>query len=195
MNLALFDFDGTITRHDTFIDFLIVTSGRFRVGWMFLWLSPWVLLYVLKLIRNDDLKQRVLTAFFRGSPIDRVRKAGEKYAKDFIPLRVKQSAMDRLQWHRLEGHRVILVSASLDVWLEPWCRSQSIELISSRLEILDGCITGRLDGANCYGPEKVLRLRQHLNLADYDQIYAYGDSRGDREMLAIANHPHYRVFD
>ncbi len=194
MTLALFDFDGTITRRDTFLDFLVFCFGYLRVAAVLIRLSPWIFLYAVGRIRNDDLKQRVLKAFFCGMPIADVRRMGEAFARDVLPERTKPSAMERLAWHREQAHRVVLVSASLDVWLEPWCKTHSIELVSSRLEVLDDRTTGRLEGLNCYGAEKVRRIRERIDLSTCEMIYAYGDSRGDREMLAISGRPHYRFF-
>ncbi len=194
MTLALFDFDGTITRRDTFLDFLLYCFGYIKVATVLTRLSPWIAQYAVGRIRNDQLKQRFLKAFFHRMPIADVRRMGEAFARDILPERTKPSAMERLLWHQEQAHRVVLVSASLDVWLEPWCSTHSIELISSRLEIEDGLITGRLDGLNCYGAEKVRRIRERIDLSAYKTIYAYGDSRGDSEMLAISGRPHYRFF-
>jgi phosphoserine phosphatase len=70
-----------------------------------------------------------------------------------------------------------------------------IEIISTEIEISNNKITGKLSTANCYGPEKVNRLKKLLSMDDYSTIYAYGDSKGDREMLALAQHPHFKPFN
>jgi len=103
--------------------------------------------------------------------------------------------MDRLQWHLEQGHRCIIVSASIDIYLEPWAESFGVhDVICSRLASPNGFVTGKLMGANCWGPEKVRRLEEEFgNLEDYN-LFAYGDSRGDRELLAAADHPFYRTY-
>jgi phosphatidylglycerophosphatase C len=85
------------------------------------------------------------------------------------------------------------VSASLDVYVEPWAQAQGFDaILSSVLAVEDGVVTGRLFEGNCYGVEKVRRIRSWLNDRRPEQIWAYGDSRGDREMLALADVAHYR---
>ena len=62
------------------------------------------------------------------------------------------------------------------------------------LEIKDKTITGKTFKKNCHDPEKVKRIRELYNLSDYKYIYAYGNSRGDHEMLDIADERHYKPF-
>jgi phosphatidylglycerophosphatase C len=90
---------------------------------------------------------------------------------------------------------VVLASASLDLLVEPWARTAGVDdVLATRLQVRDGRLTGLIAGRNCYGREKVARLRALLgDLAGVD-LYAYGDSRGDRELLAAAQHPAYRPF-
>jgi HAD superfamily phosphoserine phosphatase-like hydrolase len=90
---------------------------------------------------------------------------------------------------------VVPASAALELLLEPWARAVAIDdVLATRLEVRSGRVTGRLDGPNCYGPEKVARLRALIGGLDAFDVYAYGDSRGDRELLAAATHPAYRPF-
>ncbi len=192
--LALFDFDGTITRRDTFVDFIIFAIGP----WLFLKgifkLAPWILLYGLKLYRNDQLKPKFLTYFFSGMELSEFQNRARDYSIKRLPKIIKQSALDRLGWHKKENHRVCVVSASIDLWLSDWCSRYDVELISTQLEVRDGKITGRLASKNCYGMEKVNRIKEVIDLSAYSKIYAYGDSRGDREMLKLAHEPFYRTF-
>ncbi len=108
---------------------------------------------------------------------------------------VRPAALSRVRWHQSQGHRIVLVSASLELLVEPWARTVGIhDVLATRLEVRDGRLTGRLHGRNCFGEEKVERLRALLgDLAGVD-LYAYGDGRGDRELLAAAQHPAYRMF-
>jgi phosphatidylglycerophosphatase C len=97
--------------------------------------------------------------------------------------------MERINWHKTQGHKVAVVSASIDYWLNDWCKLNGLDLISTTLELKNGKLTGRLSGKNCYGIEKVNRIKNRYNLAEFDQIYAYGNSAGDREMLLLASAP------
>lgn len=194
MKLALFDFDGTITTHDSFREFLLFIFGtkRFLLG--LIALSPWLLGYVLKIIANDKAKKRVVDWFLR----DMGRDEFDKLVKDFVQKKlnrmVRQSAMKKILWHLQQDHKIIVVSASFEDYLKVWCDQHQLEIIGTKLEWEDGKLTGKFATNNCYGPEKVKRIKTYLNLEEFEEIYAYGDSRGDREMLEIAQHKGYRVF-
>ena len=158
------------------------------------WLSPWLLAFVLRLASNQTVKQKVVHAFFAGMS----RSEFERYAQDFVQKKLNQivrpTALAKIQWHLQQQHRVILVSASFADYLKFWCEQYQIEVIATRLGDDDGVLTGRFATAKCWGPEKVRRIREVIDLTKYDRIYAYGDSRGDREMLEIATEKGYRVF-
>jgi phosphatidylglycerophosphatase C len=89
----------------------------------------------------------------------------------------------------------ILVSASLEIYLLPWAKTIGLDqVIGTRLAVQNGLLTGRIIGQNCYGAEKVKRLQAVLGDLSQYCIYAYGDSRGDRELLEIATCPYYRPW-
>jgi phosphatidylglycerophosphatase C len=99
-----------------------------------------------------------------------------------------------LQWHRSQGHRILIVTASLEVWLKPWCTEINVELIATKMECENGLVTGEFGSKNCHGQEKVNRIKAVLEIAQYTSIYAYGDSTGDTEMLALADIAEYKPF-
>jgi HAD superfamily phosphoserine phosphatase-like hydrolase len=88
----------------------------------------------------------------------------------------------------------VVVSASVECWLGPWCDKNGLDLIGTQLEIKDNRVTGKLLSKNCYGKEKVNRIRERYDLNSFDFIYAYGDSRGDDEMLELAQEKYYKPF-
>lgn len=192
--LALFDFDGTLTSNDTLIEFLKFYVGDSRFYFGMTLLSPFLMAYKLKVMKNWVAKEKVLTYFLKGEPIGTFLSRGKEFALTKVPDMIKQEAQERLDWHKAQDHRVIVVSASAAGWIEAWTEKEGIELISTILELKEGNLTGKIKGKNCYGPEKEKRIREILNPSDYSQIYAYGDSRGDREMLALASDPFFRKY-
>lgn len=192
--VALFDFDGTITRNDSLIEFILYAKGLRRFVMGFFLMSPVILSYKIGLIPNHRAKQIVISHFFKGMPEDRFKEKAGEYALLRIAGNVRKPAMERLRWHRKEGHRVIVVSASMECWLEKWCDKNGFELIGTRLEYSNGVVTGNFATKNCYGPEKVARVKELLDLSSCDTIYAYGDSRGDRELLEIADRKFFKPF-
>ena len=80
--------------------------------------------------------------------------------------------MKKIIWHQEQGHKVVVVSASMECWLKKWCEKYSIDLIATRLEIQDGKLTGKFATKNCYGPEKANRIKEVYDLSQFDYIYA-----------------------
>lgn len=191
MNLALFDFDGTITHGDTFRPFIDFAVGRPRRVLGGLLLGPVVAAYGLGYV--PATRMRALAAFcgFRGRPEDELNALGARYASTFEGL-VRAEALERIHWHRAAGDRVVVVSASLRPYLRAWCDSVGLELICTELESRRGVLTGRYLGGDCTGPEKARRVRARYELASYPVIYAYGDTHEDRELLRLASKRYFR---
>ncbi|RUM62754.1 MAG: HAD-IB family hydrolase [Sulfurimonas sp.] len=194
MTLALFDFDGTITAKDSLEAFTIFARGAQRYYLGLLYLSPVLLLYKLKIIPNYRAKEIFLAHFFKGMSHREFSRLGREYALCGIDKIVRKKALQTLKKHQQHGDTVVIVSASAQCWLEAWCRRNGIALIATTLAFPDGIFNGRLQSKNCYGIEKVNRLKARYDLKAFDTIYAYGDSEGDRELLALATHAFYKPF-
>jgi len=192
--IAAFDFDGTITYRDTFISFLWHTTPAVRFFWNCFTLIPALLLFCLRIYGRQKLKERFIARFFKALPIETLHRWGRDFAGEPLEALIKPEALKRIRWHQKLGHTCILVSASLDVYLQPWSQIHSFhEPVCSRLQIdPNQCVTGKLMGANCRGAEKVSRLEEVLGPLHQYQIYAYGDSAGDRELLERADWAFYR---
>ena len=192
--VAAFDFDETLTDRDTFLPFLHSVVGTRQDSMKMLRLSPILAAYSLRLIPNWRAKQIVLTHFLAGISQEQLNKAAEHFAKYEIPKWLRYEAVERLRWHQSKGHRTILVSASLAIYLQPWAQSMGIQdVLGTELEVQQGRFTGRIQGKNCYGPEKLARLQNLINI-DHCCLHAYGDSRGDLPLKHIANEFHYKPF-
>lgn len=194
--VAAFDFDGTITRRDTLFPFLVQLCGWPRLLFGAVVLLPTLLGYALRVIPNGVAKERVLRRFMAGMSEAELRQRGEDFAVRQLPALVRPQALARLAWHRRQGHFCVVISASIEHYVAPWARAAGFDaVIATRLELdADQQLSGRYAGENCYGPEKVRRLQQLLGEGGECVLYAYGDSRGDRELLAMADHPYYRIM-
>lgn len=190
--LILFDFDGTITNKDSFFLFI-----KYYVGWSklivgFVFLAPVLFFYKTGLIPNWRAKEIVLTYFFKGQLVDIFSRKAEIFSLEIIPSIIKPKATEIIREYLNKGDAVVIVSASIDFWLKPWCDLNGLQLISSSLIVEDGKITGKLNGPNCYGLEKVKRIKERFDLTRHIEICAYGDSKGDKEMLDLAHKKYYR---
>mgnify|MGYP003982727591 FL=1 len=192
--IALFDFDGTITTDDSLIRFIRFVVGDLKTLWGMVFLSPMLVVYKLKLIPNYKAKQMMLSYFFKGMDKQQFQKIAEEYSLKHIDTILRPKAMEKITWHKELGHKVIVVSASIECWIRPWCDQNGLDLIATKIEVKDGLITGKFLTKNCYGIEKASRVKEAYNLDDYDYIYAYGDSRGDKELLGLADKSFYKLF-
>ncbi|MGC2456602.1 MAG: HAD-IB family hydrolase [Gallionellaceae bacterium] len=192
--VAAFDFDGTLTRRDTLLPFLLYLLGVAEVARHALVLSPTLVGYGLNLIPNDVAKERVLSQCLTGMEMDALRQEGERFAALALPHLLRHEALQRLAWHQQQGHRCVVISASLDLYVRPWAQQAGFnDIIATHLEVRqDGRITGKLAGKNCFGAEKARRLQALLGARDGYVLYAYGDSRGDKELLSLADHAYFR---
>jgi len=194
MILSLFDFDGTITTDDSLIKFIRFVVGDAKFIWGMTLLSPMLTVYKLKLIPNYKAKQYMLSYFFKGMSEEKFMQVANEYSLNHIDTILRPKAMEKIAWHKEQGHKIVIVSASIECWLKPWCDKNNLDLIATKLEIKDGIVTGKFLTKNCYGIEKAHRVQEQYNLSDYDHIYAYGDSHGDRELLELADESFYKPF-
>lgn len=186
--VAAFDFDGTITRKDTLIEFLRFTSTKPTFFFNFILLFPVLIFYRIGILPNHRAKQIVFSRFFKGLPIEDFNVHCDDFA-EVVDTFVKQESGQALNGHIIRGDRVVIVSASIENWVIPWARSRGVEFISgTKIETdAQGVITGRFASKNCYGAEKVNRLLELFpDRKDYFLV-AYGDSAGDRELLEFAD--------
>ena len=191
---AFFDFDGTLIKGDSIISFCfyaykhkLCTFGHLiRSGVM-------AALYHCGITNAEKSKQAALS-FLAGMP----RKEVEKIARDFcthvlIP-NLYPEGVEAIRRHRLEGAEVWLVSASTAFYLEPLKRHLHLTgLIGTRMHVDEqGKYSGLIDGHNCRGVEKTLRIAEVLaakgDMVDYSVSYAYGDTAGDIPMLMLCEH-------
>jgi HAD superfamily hydrolase (TIGR01490 family) len=191
-NLALFDFDGTITTRETMSDFMHLAVPPQRRAWGKLLLAPWVAAYKLGAISGVAVRSVVVRVGFAGVPLQRVQARGEAFAAEVLPTLLRPEVMARIRWHQLQGDTVAVVSGGLDEYLAPWCRTHGLALVCSALEQREGRLTGRYLGAQCVGEEKARQVRARYDLAAYSHIYAYGDTHEDLPLLDLAHHRVYR---
>lgn len=194
MKLSLFDFDGTITTKDTFVEFIKFYKGPIKFWFGFILLSPLIIAFKIKLIPNWKAKELVLIYFFKNTPFKEFEETCSKFNELIIPQLIRPKALEEIKLHQKENRTIWIVSASPELWIKDWATKYNIQLIGTKLETINGLITGKLKGNNCYGPEKAVRIKKVIQLDDFNFIEAYGDSSGDKEMLALAHASHYKPF-
>ncbi|MFC0682927.1 HAD family hydrolase [Lysobacter korlensis] len=192
MDLALFDFDGTITERDTMPDFMLaaVRPGRVAVGKLVL--LPLVLGYKLGIVSGSVVRAAICRFGFWGIPATELEQHGSVFAESFLPSVLRPQAMERTAWHKARGDRVVVVSGGLDLYLKHWAKAHGLELLCSSLELRGGRYTGRYQGAQCVRAEKVRRVQVAFPTDTYRRVFAYGDTPEDHDLLAMAHEAYYR---
>jgi phosphatidylglycerophosphatase C len=192
--VAAFDFDGTLTARDTIWPFLRAVAGRGALARGLPRTLPVLAGRGLGLVGPTPTKARLFQVYLRGRRLQDVADAATRFARDELPALVRPDAIARVRWHQARGDRCVVVSASPELYIRRWAAAEGLEAIGTRLEV-DAAdrLTGRYDGRCCDGAEKVRRLRDLIGPGDRE-LFAYGDSRGDREILAMARHAYWRVI-
>ncbi len=192
MNLALFDFDGTITTREMFPDFMrfAVTPARLAVGKVLL--APLIAGYRLGALPGNAVRASIVNFGFRGVAEAKIRQAGADFSREILPGALRPQALERIRWHQAQGDTVAVVSGGLDFYLADWCKQNELEFFCSELEVEQGALTGRYRGEQCVGKEKSRRVRERYDLPDYSTVYAYGDTEEDRDLLSLADKRFFR---
>lgn len=185
------DFDGTITTKDTLLEFIRYAKGNTRFVTGFLLHAPLLVAMKLHLYPNWKAKQRVFSYFFGGMDITCFDALCRSFAESFRHL-IRPGALEMLRKAEIEGTEVVIVSASIDNWVQPFF--PNLRVAGTKIEVVDGIVTGRFTTPNCYGEEKVVRLKALFPQRESYHLTAYGDSRGDKELLEYADERHYKPF-
>ena len=202
--LYLFDFDGTLTSADTLLCFIRYACGKWRFVLGFALFSPILVLMKLHLYANWRAKQHLFSWYFRGFKLSEFDYLCRRFAADNKHL-MRPLALEKLHELFTRNCIVAIVSASIDNWVRPFFYQlivgscSDFRVIGTKVEVDDdGLLPGRFLTNYCYGAEKVRRvLAEYPDLAGNRSSYiveAYGDSRGDRELLAFADNAFYRPF-
>jgi phosphatidylglycerophosphatase C len=193
--VAAFDVDGTLTVRDCVRPFLQRIGGRRGLVTAVARRPAETMRGALRRDR-DVLKAVVVGGVYRGRSVATVAAAGREFAHAVAERMLRDDTLGRLRWHQLMGHRTVFVSASLASYLVPLAERLGVERALCTDVLTDDehdhtVYAGQLAGPNCRAHEKLVRLRRWMDDEGIGgaEVWAYGDSRGDRELLAGADHP------
>ena len=186
-----FDFDGTLTTRDTLLVFIRYAKGTRVFLWGFLRHAHLLVLMKLRLYPNWKAKQRVFSYFFKGMTLEEFDALCRQFAADHREL-LRPEGVKVLQQAQADGAEVLIVSASIDNWVQPFF--PDVKVVGTQVEVKNGCLSGRFLTQNCYGEEKVRRILALYPDRSAYHLTAFGDSRGDKQLLAFADEAHYKPF-
>jgi len=189
--VAAFDFDGTVTRYDSLLLFLRLVLNRYPSRIKSCWSLPFEMAQYIAGVRDNTwMKHRYMGPIMRGLSVADLSPVVDQVCDRLMADGVRPAALEEIERRKDAGHRTVLVSGSLDVYLEP---------ITARLGLSDclctvaerdaqGRFTGLLSGANCISAEKVRRLNVLLGEDRGSwRVDAYGDSAADLPLLQAAD--------
>ena len=189
-----FDFDGTLTRRDTLLEFIRFAKGNKAFLLCFLRFSPLLVLMKMGLYPNWKAKQRVFSYCFKGMPVAGFNALCRRFAKEKAGL-MRPKGVNKIREVLAGGGKVVIISASIDNWVEPFFDGMGdVYVLGTMVDEREGVLTGRFLTKNCYGEEKVNRLLQLFPERTQYHLTAYGDSRGDLQLLDFADEGHYKPF-
>ncbi|MFO0810228.1 MAG: HAD-IB family hydrolase [Gemmataceae bacterium] len=188
--LAVFDLDGTLLTRDSFLPFLLGYGLR-RRRLRALAVTPFYLaLYASRLMSDRSAKQGLLVAYFRGESADAIADHADRFCETWVAKRLRAEVIERLRYHQSAGHRVVLLSASPDIYVSAIGKALGIgEVIATRVTFDGDTCVGRIDGANCKGAAKIAAVQELLKAErPPGGSSAYGDSRHDVPLLKWVQH-------
>ena len=196
--VAAFDFDGTLTKSDTFMPFLVRGLGWPRLLLALTLCSPWFAAFALRLIPNHVAKRRLMRATLSGKTVAEMDDWTNRWLAQDFTGQLQDWSMARLAEHKQAGHCCVMVSASPDIYLKRVAQQLGFDaLLCTEMAVMDGRLTGDMKTPNCHGEQKVLRLKAWMAErfgadSGAELVYAYGDTSGDKPMLRLAEHAFYR---
>lgn len=186
-NLALFDFDGTLCTKDSFTGFIFYALSKRHIVKQGIKILPWIQAYYLNAYPAHAMRSKLFRAMFSNANAFELQQMAQEYAENLMN-QLNQPLLKQLKQHQALGDDVVLVSASVDVYLKHVCTLLNIDLICTQTEQVNEVYTGQYTTPDCSSEQKRQRILEKYHLDDYAVIYAYGNSREDDEMLAMANH-------
>lgn len=192
MNIALFDFDGTVTNKDTYTKFIFYSTSKVRLALGLLLVFPVIFLYKVGFLSAARTRPILTKVAFWKRDKEKVLAVAKEYARSYLPSVIRDNAMAQILWHKKQGDDIVVVSASLDVYLSFWCAAHDLTLICSELESIDTKYTGNYVAGDCCGNNKVELINQTIDLCAYSTVFAYGDTEEDLAMLELADVKYYQ---
>jgi phosphatidylglycerophosphatase C len=186
--LAVFDLDGTITRHDTLLPFLAGYLLRHP------WRLPRLLLAVPAIARFPYRRDRgaVKGALIHAALGGLARERLERWSAQFVPRVLERGlyaeALSAIAQHRAQGARLLLISASTELYVPRIAQALGFdESVCTRLAWrADDRLDGHLATPNCSGEEKRRCLAALIARDAPAYVVAYGNAGSDLPHLRLA---------
>ena len=193
-NLYLFDFDGTLTTKDSLFDFLKFSFPK-HYKKHFIFFLPLFILAKVKLAEPSKVKEKFISSFLKGKSYHEIQNLANQYFQHNFPILIHPKADEYIN-SVSNYHDKFIVSASLDLWLQPFANHYGMGLICTEGEFDDqGYYTGKFSTENCNNKQKKIRIEKEVDLMLYDEVLAFGDTSGDLAMFELATKSYFKHFN
>jgi HAD superfamily hydrolase (TIGR01490 family) len=186
--IYLFDFDGTIYKGDSFINFTFFSQSI--ISFLIFWITA-----ILKLVFGIS-RSKVKESFynrFKGVNENDFQKICNDFNIKKIDKKIKHSFLNYMK-NVPKDSEIIIVTASIKNYIQPWCDKMGYKLIATELDVENHILTGKFKTPNCIGEEKVKRIKDIYDLSKFEKVVAFGDTDGDIAMLNLASEKHFKYF-
>ena len=193
--LAIFDFDGTISKIDSTKFFLKISFGK--IHFFYGYYLRFIHLFILSKFGTYDfikLKEKRISFFLKNMTLKKFDQLIHKFNTQFFNNYLKSDALKKLDWHKKNNHEIVILSASLNKLLSQWSSSNNYILIANNLSFRNDILTGDFERPDCSYNEKLVRLNELIDLDNFDHIYGYGDTESDISFLNVVDEPYFQYF-
>jgi len=191
--IAAFDFDGTLTHKDSVVTFLKWKAGPAAFYAKLLQRPQY--LWGMIAARSRGESKLAMINWVLGETVDvEFEEAVQSFFEAHKSSLLRPDALKAWETHAKLGHERVIVTGAMETLVQPFASHLGANRVIGTRVGFDP-VNKRLlsESPNCIREQKVLRLREVYG-EDVSLIAAYGDTKGDFEMLKIAQQPHYRVF-
>lgn len=188
-NLALFDFDGTLCIKDSFTGFIFYALKKRHIVKQGIKILPWIQAYYLNIYPAHAMRPKLFRAMFKDMPAAKILETALEYSQQ-LRHQLSPELYQQLLKHQQNDDDVVIVSASIDIYLKDIAELLNVDLICTQSEIKDQHFSGEFATPDCSSEQKKIRILEKYDLNQYDYIYAYGNSREDLDMMSLADHPY-----
>ncbi|MCV9389469.1 HAD family hydrolase [Reichenbachiella ulvae] len=193
--LALFDFDGTITSKDTLFEIAKFSTSKTLYWVKILSLLPIFFLMKIGIIPKSKGKETFLWVFFHGLNEETFNALCFEFCLEKLPMLLRPKAINKISELQKKNTDIYIVSASPQNWIIPWAKQLNINVLSTQLDFSNSSFTGKIKNENVNYEEKVKIIQRNIDLSQYNEILAFGDTKGDIPMLNLASSSHFRPFE
>lgn len=184
--IAFFDFDGTLYKKDSLLEFTKFSRGNISFYTGLLLLLPYLIGLKLRIYSNEKAKIKFIRHFFKDYKYDDFNTLCRNFSLTKIEQNIVKETYTKFLNHLENNHLVYIVTASVPEWIEPWSNQFGVSVIGTKIEVQNNLLTGNFSTKNCFGIEKTNRIKEIVNLDEYDEIHVYGNGKGDLEMLSLS---------